>query len=379
MQAPRTRRHLVLIGASVRAAAEAAARDGWEISAIDQFGDVDTRRAALTWHPLGSPINLAPLVARLPPGGVMVTGGMEDWYEMLDAIRPDREVWVPTTEALRTVREPNFLQDVARRCDFDFPAWMDVRKGAAPDGWLVKSRRLSGGRGVGRATRLLPAGDCYFQARTAGRPFGAAFLATETDTLLIGLTRSMTRAVGHRPFMYTGSVGPVNATIEARQKLRWLGETIRRRMSLRGLFGVDLLAAPNSERISLLEINPRYTAGMELLENFRSRSLVTSHLEAWRGQAARLPDIPATCRVKRVVWAQHSLRWNPRWQLQMADAFPSLTLHDLPQPGSAIDAGEPLVTVWAEGEQMGEPLRQVRHLETQLLRLVAKQSLAPRE
>lgn len=371
MQAPRTRGHLIVIGASVRAATEAAARDGWEVSAVDQFGDADTRRAARAWYRLPSPGHLGQLIARLPSGGVMVTGGMEGWYETLDVIRRDREVWVPATEVLRTVREPRFLEAVARYCGFSFPEWREIREGAAPAGWLVKSRRLSGGRGVTVATPV-PSGDgCYLQERAAGRPFGAAFLASGSDTQLIGLTRSMTRAIGCYPFLYAGSVGPVAIRAERHQNLVRLGETIRERAGLQGLFGVDLLLSPATERVTLLEINPRYTAGMELFEPCLGRSLVTCHVDVWRGQMPRLPVTPVGGRVKRVVWARHLLRWKSCWQDQIVKAVPTVTLHDLPQPGAAIDAGEPLVTVWAEGPQFGACLRQARNAEAELLRLAA--------
>lgn len=364
----------------MRAAAEAAARDGWEISAVDLFGDVDTRRAARTWYPLGSPDELAQTVARLPAGGVVVTGGVEEWYETLDAIRPDREVWVPGTETLRTLREPGFLQDVAHRCGFEFPGWMEVGERGTPAGWLVKSRRLSGGRGVTRATLEPPAPHHYLQSPAPGRPFGAAFLATDSDTRLIGLSRSMTHAAGPHPYLHAGSVGPVPIDAQGQEKLIQLGETIRRRGGLRGLFGVDMLSAPKDDRVYLLEINPRYTAGMELFEDSRFVSLVTAHVEVSQAGVislplAPMPCTPDCCRVKRVVWTRQSLRWDPWWQRQVAEASPDVTFHDIPQPDAPVGAGEPLVTLWTQGERMVECLRRLRRAERHLLRLVAARSL----
>lgn len=39
---------------SARAMAEAAASDGFKVVALDLFGDVDTRRAASRWMPIGA-------------------------------------------------------------------------------------------------------------------------------------------------------------------------------------------------------------------------------------------------------------------------------------------------------------------------------------
>lgn len=38
--------------------AEAAAHDGFDVVALDLFGDVDTRRAASRWLPIGAPGSL---------------------------------------------------------------------------------------------------------------------------------------------------------------------------------------------------------------------------------------------------------------------------------------------------------------------------------
>ena len=47
-----TDRCIVLFGLSVRAAAEAARRDGWRVIGLDAFGDADTRAACHHWEPL---------------------------------------------------------------------------------------------------------------------------------------------------------------------------------------------------------------------------------------------------------------------------------------------------------------------------------------
>lgn len=305
-----------------------------------------------------------------------MTGGVEDWYEALDAIRSERDVCVPAAETLRTVREPAFLQEIAHRCGFDFPAWMEPGEREVPEGWLIKSRRLSGGLGVRRGTLARPAPHDYFQTPAAGRPCGAAFLANGVGAQLIGVTRSMTRAVGPRPFLYGGSAGPLRIGAETRERLHRLGETIRSQVGIRGLFGVDLLCPANGEEISLLEINPRYTAGMELLESGRDRSLVTAHVEAFQKPAALLLVPPqrggsTACCVKRVVWTRQPLRWNRLWQLRIAEAFPGVTLHDVPEPGAAVGSGQPLVSLKTEGERMDECLRRARRVERQLLQWAA--------
>ena len=49
---------LVVAAVSARMMAEAAARDGFEVVALDLFGDADTRRAAFAFLPIGEPPSL---------------------------------------------------------------------------------------------------------------------------------------------------------------------------------------------------------------------------------------------------------------------------------------------------------------------------------
>jgi predicted alpha/beta hydrolase len=49
---------LAVAAVSARAMAEAAAQDGFDVVVLDLFGDLDTRRAASRWLPIGAPGSL---------------------------------------------------------------------------------------------------------------------------------------------------------------------------------------------------------------------------------------------------------------------------------------------------------------------------------
>src|SRR5207245_157277 len=61
---------------------------------------------------------------------------------------------------------------------------------------------------------------------------------------------------------------------------------IARRFRLRGLFGIDFLLSDGIPAI--LEVNPRYSASMELLEQISALNLLDMHLRALDGGPARL-------------------------------------------------------------------------------------------
>lgn len=379
MQPPPTRGHLVLIGGSVRAATESAAQDGWEISAIDLFGDLDTRRSARSWHPLTSSGDLDRLLGQLPPGPLVVTGGMEQWYERLDSIRATRPVLAPASRAIERLRDPAYLGPLARASGFQFPPCSEPRSAGVPAGWLVKSRRSTAGLSVSTVLSGPPGADEYFQQRVPGRPFGAAFLATNSGAELLGVARSLTRSIGQHPFFYSGSIGPVPVGPANRHKLLRLGEAIRQQLNLRGLFGADLIADRADGTLWLLEINPRMTASMELFEAPDGPSLITRHVDAYGfpsvgSESTKLPtgsfSGDFTVRLKRVVWSRNAFRWDPEWQHAAVSGTLDVVLRDIPQPNSPIGRDQPVVSICAAGRSMRECLRAAVEVEKRLHRKI---------
>ncbi|WP_164101793.1 ATP-grasp domain-containing protein [Candidatus Laterigemmans baculatus] len=372
MQPPPPLRHLILMGGSVRAAAESAASDGWEVSAIDRFGDVDTRRAARSWQPLPPELDFDGLLERLPPGPLVLTGGMEQWYQRLERVRDQRPVLAPPTATIERLRDPVFLQSLAERCGFRFPRFRLPTTREVPPGWLAKSRRSTAGLGVS-ASRINPRNDDhYLQKRVAGRPWGASFLASDSSTELLGVCRSLFQNLGATPFLYSGSLGPLPVRTECQQKLQRLGEAIRQELALRGLFGIDLIA-DSSDELWVLEINPRMTASMELLERRLGSSLVTRHVAAHgvvreqreaHGDASSSHLADATLGLKRIVWSRAACRWDPEWELTTVGTL--VTLHDIPQPGTSIERHTPLVSLGVRGQSVRNFLRAAHEVESRL-------------
>lgn len=372
------------MGGSVRSAAESAEQDGWEVSAIDLFGDVDTRRSARRWHRLTPTRDFSLLLGRLPPGPLILTGGMEQWYERLDGIRHERPVLAPATETIARLREPAFLQSLAHASGLHFPRFRPAGSAEVPRGWLAKSRRSTAGLSVSTSLAGPPSDADYFQQRVAGRPFGAAFLATDSGSELLGVARSMTRSMGRYPFLYAGSLGPVRIAAECRRTLERLGETIRQQLSMRGLFGVDLLADRSGERLWLLEINPRITASMELFETPHGPSLITRHAASYgfviaarraatTQTAAFAAELPV--RLKRIVWSREAFRWNPEWQQAAVSGIAPVVLRDIPQPDSAIACGQPVVSLCASGWSIRECLRAAKEVERRLHEQIGERRL----
>jgi predicted ATP-grasp superfamily ATP-dependent carboligase len=166
------------------------------------------------------------------------------------------------------------------------------------------------------------------------------------------------RWLGAEPFQYCGSVGPL--PINATEQFRWeaIGRTLVESSAISGLFGVDAIVDA-SDSIWPVEVNPRYTASVEILERafqFSALQLLMASEFGRKGGAGR--PLPASGRQirslfgKAVVYAPCNLvvaeplidyldRAN-RWA-------PDSLYADLPWPGQLIRAGQPILTVMAAG------------------------------
>jgi predicted ATP-grasp superfamily ATP-dependent carboligase len=100
-----------------------------------------------------------------------------------------------------------------------------------------------------------------------------------------------------------------------------------------------------------VEVNPRYTASVEVLELALRRAFLSDHRFAY-DPAAPLPSRgkgkPSGIVGKAILFAEEAvvfakdLAWQPP-----ADWFETPTVADIPHPGTQFEAGEPVCTIFA--------------------------------
>lgn len=340
---------------------------------MDQFADVDQQAAAPTIRVPNYPEGLVEASRRFPDGPWMYTGGLENHPEVLKKLAELRPLLGSDHSVVRQVRDPWELDQVLRDEGFELPEMRrlesenSARSMAPPDAepisttirWLRKSAHSSGGIGVGWWNHE-PFEAGYVQRYVEGRSCGALYLAHETGVDLLGVTLQLSGPTWSLApdFLYGGSIGPLALDEERRRTFEKLGEALVRRIPLRGLFGVDVIDDGN--RIWPIEVNPRYTASVEVLELAWGVSLVHAHLAAFQG-ATHHPLQPVQ-RVngkgaepfvgKAIVYAQSA--WHAkgaRFELlcQWHSARPFRLAADLPHPGVSMPPRSPVATVFAQG------------------------------
>jgi predicted ATP-grasp superfamily ATP-dependent carboligase len=356
---------VVIVGPSVRAAAFSAVRAGFTPWCLDQFADRDLARIASVQRLAGAfpeaieaAFQTLPLPAQTP---WLYTGGLENHPRILRRLQQLRpQLWGNDAVRVRRVRDRHWLAERCREVGLEMPP-----EGSWPPGpgrWLVKPVSSAGGRGIrpwsDTEPSKLPAG-WYVQRWCEGVPVGVIFVGRAEQTVFLGATRQLVGLpyLGGGPYAYQGSVGPLRLPASVQQALTELA----RQLDLRGLFGIDGLL--DGERFWVLEVNPRYTASVEVLEYAGSFVALAWHRSAWETATAplRLPDL--NCIVaKAIVYAKRDLVFPAAgpWDVALRQPVTSLpTFADIPAGGEPISAGAPICTLFATAASSDAALAQM--------------------
>lgn len=346
---------LAIVGASARAAASSARRAGFDVTAADLFADADLQRLEPVARIADYPAGLAAWLRDADCDAWMYTGALENRPELVSQLAALRLLAGNCGEPLVRSRDPLALQTELAEAGLAFPETRRSAEDLPRDGsWLCKTYRGASGSGVWRldgpdaATRALRDRAVY-QRFVAGASASAVFVCTSGGAGLLGMTRQLVgdASVGAKAWQYSGSVAPLAVATEVGAQLSRLGELLESRLGLRGLVGVDLVI--ESGRAWVVEINPRYSASVEVIELATGVSAVAAHLAACAGSLPAAPPAPAGERVfgKVVLYAKRAAVVSGEffdWAIEHIEAD-ARRLADLPHAGATIAAGQPVLTV----------------------------------
>ncbi|MFM7243619.1 MAG: ATP-grasp domain-containing protein [Planctomycetaceae bacterium] len=380
----------IVVGASARAFAESAARVGWLVHAVDLFNDTDLREAAVESARVADyPLGLPAVVARFPVATVVCTGALENHPDVVEALGRNRPLAGCDADTIRAVRDPTQLAAVVRAAGFEFPETHTAATGVPTDGsYLVKPRASAGGHGIAvwRGTRPDDVRrDLLWQRRIAGRPWSAAWIACRGEAVLVGASRPLRGGAWCcRRFSYCGSIQvPLHAIPDDRRRsLESLGVALTRSFGLVGAFGCDMIATATGP-VHVLEVNPRPTASMELIERATGWSVAAAHLGATTVARAADPPGPAVgIWGKAIVFTPEAPRRDAAARIAAAarawtavDGLPAIA--DVPAADEPLAPSAPLVTVFACGTTASGVAAELRK-RVALLRTLAADGVSPR-
>jgi len=342
---------VLIAGVTTRGFAESAAHAGYEVVAIDGFGDLDlrTHARAVTVARAGEgdrfSIRAAVAAAReVRRDATCYVASFENHPDAVEALGKASPVWGNAPAVLTRVRDPERLARALAAHGIATPGVRSTAPRGADGGrWLVKPRASGGGSGIvsWRGSRV-PTGS-YVQERVAGVPGSVVFAANGRNAVPLGVTRGLAghRAFGATGFKYCGSIlldpeEPVFGHVSR------LAEAVTAEFGLVGVNGIDFVVAHGVPHA--VEVNPRYSASMELVERAYGISIFETHARACAGS---LPEFAIPRRAvetpgKAILYARRHVTPSDT-ESWLADP----DVRDVPVAGEPIAVGRPICTIFA--------------------------------
>jgi predicted ATP-grasp superfamily ATP-dependent carboligase len=310
----------------------------------------------------------------------MFTGGLENRSGLVRRIARQRSLWGIGPDALNRVRSPQVLFWLFQRAGVPHPAfWFKHRCDVPPGKWLVKPWVGTGGQGIRRWVGRRPSAALlkthYFQEHIEGMPCAAIFVGDGQFARLLGVTHQLVgeRWLHARPFQYCGSIGPLPMGSAQSEAFERLGIVLAKSCRLRGLFGVDCVLRGNIPWP--VEVNPRYTASVEVVEHGTGVSAMALHRAVFETQTAvdqNRREVPATDLIgKAILFARASVVF-PKDGPWVAALRSSTAVNempewaDIPRAGEHIASGWPVLTFFVRADSQAACLGKLRSVACHL-------------
>ena len=356
----------MICGTSTRAAAASAARAGFRVIAFDAFADrdqhpsVDALSTSRDFATGSTASALARAAARIEADSVVYLSPFENHPRAVTTLAAGRTLWGNSPETLRRVRDPFQLAAALRRNGFAVPRVAndsndpnDPNDSNDPKVWLRKPFRSGGGNRIRPWPGTRVPRTSYLQERIIGTPGSIVFVAADGRSVPLGLSRQLVgdSNFGAQGYRYCGSI---LAPLDDRQFARGpaLFETaaaqarcVASEFGLRGINGLDFVAR---EGIPYpIEVNPRWSASVEVAEEAFEAIFFQAHADACRRGVLPAFDcrdwLSRTAAVgKGIVYARRACTVGDTdsW---LGDSM----LRDVPRSGECFRSGQPVCSVFA--------------------------------
>ncbi len=389
-------KRIVLVGASVRAAAQSASRAGFCVTGIDLFGDRDTQ-AVCHQHFMvpklggggsqGDPgtfhrVDFDTIVDACEGVPVVEVGGLNAANLLFERLADLCPLLGAAADVRDQLNDVDFLRGLAAAAGMRFPRTLRrwSPQTVSSGRWLIKKRCSCGGLGIRwYDVDQTTAADELLQQWAAGRSYGATLLASDDDVVLLGACRSLFTRRGRLPFVYAGSLGPITVSSKTASTLKRLGQQMIATTRLRGLFNVDYLLDRCGEAW-LIEVNPRWSGSSELVERrlidqhalAANNSLFELSIQAIQGAKVSLMASSAEQQpvyLKRIMFARSDCCFHHSVLTQftgLASKFHAV-IHDIPGDGTVVRQAEPMFTLISKIEPNEKnPMRKHRVLQREI-------------
>lgn len=388
-------KNLLIVGVDTVSIAVSAKKAGYNVYAVDYFGDLDLQRVcseckslikqksgiscgriSLLFRPEAFYHMAKDLVKKFDIDVILLSSGLDDDFEVLYALNDLAPILGNNPQTIEKVRKKTKFFEELELLGIDYPETFVVEnedeaiKAAEKLNFplVVKPSKGFSGTGVRIARNFKELKNFFsyvslfsekvlIQKLVKGVHASTSFLATSDDVKFLTLNEQL---LGKRflfqqePFGYCGNIVPLKIDNNIVTRCRKIVEDIAQHFGLRGSNGIDLVIS----RVGIpyvVEVNPRFQGTLECVEKVLEINLTEAHINAC------LHDFLPKTREKISNVCTRLILYAPKRVL-----VPDLTIishvRDIPFPGCIIEKGEPLCSVVVERETRTRTLYKAKEI-----------------
>jgi predicted ATP-grasp superfamily ATP-dependent carboligase len=352
---------VLVAGFATRHVAQSAFRAGYEVYAIDHFCDQDLRwytKKCLAFEELDElPNRVAGACRDHRIDMLVVTSGAE-------AIGSTFPLYGTAPEKVARFLDKMEIQHFFE--DLQVPVPPLAPEGAYPA--MLKPRRGAGGwrNAVVRSDEerraweeAFPDEPAVAQQIVEGMPASVSCIADGTRAVAIATNEQILRGQGASAHGFAGSITPVDHPLTGR--MIETAEKIAAASGCIGSVGIDFMLGSVPWAI---EINPRFQATLDTVEAAIGMSVFQLHVDACRGILPEKRPVQRRVAVRRILFAERDMTV----RADLAPLAPAVA--DIPWPGTKIEEGHAVVSVYGKGATRNEAIQTLDTETTRVRRLL---------
>ena len=382
---------MLVIGIDAAALATSAKKAGYNVFAVDYFGDQDLKQACknnlpiITQEPrkscgrletVFSPKKLLDrakkLLTKHQIDAALLASGLEDSTQVLTELNNLIPIIGNHPRTIEKVRDKTKFFYELRKLAIHHPQTalakdFEEGKRAAKDiGYPITVKPLTGFGGVGIRKakdrgelekvfqQIIPSSrEVLIQEFISGVDMSVSLLSSKADTVVLTLNEQLLGAkeAGQKePFGYCGNIVPASANSALRDAGIALARKITSHFGLVGSNGIDLVVSQDDVPY-VVEVNPRFQGTLECVERVLGINLVDAHTKACiEGILPSLSERkPAKFCLRLILYAHRRSTVPNLGNLE--------EVRDIPLPGVVIEEGEPLCSIVIEEKTRDSALK----------------------
>jgi len=399
-------RNLLVIGVDVVPLASSARRAGYQVCAVDYFGDQDLKRLchenqSIVKQRMGETcgkldkdfssealLELAKdLTRKVEIDAVLLSSGLDDSSEVLFELDDLIPILGNRPKVVKEVRDKTKFFKELERLGISHPLTAmaenlkEARREAKNIGYpvLIKPSRSFGGAGIRKAENLQELEQAFQEASHTGEHVliqeyvsgiaaSASLISSANGAVTLTLNEQllgMSEMDQREPFGYCGNVVPLQVNKAVADRCKGVVERIASHFNLVGSNGIDFVISEEGVPY-VVEVNPRFQGTLECVERTLNVNIVKAHVEAC--VQGKLPIIGK----KTSAFCVRLILFAPQRSV-VPDLSVFEEVRDVPLPGVIIEEGEPLCSIVVDGADRNSPLKEARRIAESIRKLLQTQ------